>query len=109
MLTYPCNHGGIAVLKRIDQWNVRVFYAALIALMVAMFVWFFHNRLVEASFFFALSVACAVLVYRVVSQSERAFTVMLWTLFLKYLTLISRAGPSSASRRRYTSGTGSSW
>ena len=77
------------MLKKIDHWDVRVLYAALIALMVAMFVWFFHNWLVVASFFFASSVVCAVLVYRVVSQSERAFTVMLWTLFLNYLTLIS--------------------
>lgn len=89
MLTYPCNHGGIAVLKKINQWDVRAFYAALTALMVAMFVWFFRHWLVGASFFFALSVVCTVLVYRVVSQSERAFTVMLWTMFLNYLTLIS--------------------
>jgi hypothetical protein len=77
------------VLKKIDQWNVRVFYAALIALLVAVFVWFFHHWLFEASFFFTLSVVCAVLVYRVVSQSERAFTVMLWALFLNFLALTS--------------------
>lgn len=77
------------MLKNIDQWNVRVFYAALIALLVAVFVWFFHNWLFEASFFFTLSVVCAVLVYRVASHSERAFTVMLWALFVNFLTLTS--------------------
>lgn len=77
------------MLKKIDQWNVRVFYAALIALLVAVFVWFFHHWLLEASFFFTLSVVCAVLVYRVASQSERAFSVMLWALFLTFLTLTS--------------------
>jgi hypothetical protein len=89
VVTYPCTEGDIAVLKKVDQWNVRVFYAALIALLVAMFVWFFHNWLFEASFFFTLSVVCAVLVYRFVSQSERAFTVMLWALFLNFLALTS--------------------
>jgi hypothetical protein len=81
--------GVFDVLKSVDQWNIRVFYAALIALLVAVFVWFFHNWLFEASFFFILSVVCAVLVYRVTSQSERAFTVMLWALFLNFLTLTS--------------------
>lgn len=78
-----------AVLKKIDQWNVRVFYAALIVLLVAVFLWFFHNWLFEASFFFTLSVVCAVLVYRVVSQSERAFTVTLGALFVTFLALTS--------------------
>lgn len=77
------------MLNKIGQWNVRVFYAALIALLVAVFVWFFHSWLLEASFFFTLSVVCAVLVYRVISQSERAFTVMLWALFLNLLALTS--------------------
>jgi hypothetical protein len=45
--------------------------------------------LLEASFFFTLSVVCAVLVYRFVSQSERAFMVMLWALFLNFLALTS--------------------
>lgn len=89
VVTYSCTQGDIAVLKKIDQWNVRVFHAALIALLVAVFVWFFHNWLFEASFFFTLSVVCAVLVYRVVSQSERAFNVMLWALFLNFLALTS--------------------
>lgn len=81
--------GGSAVLKRFDQWNVSVLHGALIALLVAVFGWFFRDRLIEASFFFALSVVSAVLVYRVVSQSERAFNVMLWALFLTFLTLTS--------------------
>ncbi|HEY3575711.1 MAG TPA: hypothetical protein VGK98_18035 [Arthrobacter sp.] len=81
--------GGIALLKKIGQWNVPVFYAALIALMLGMFAWFFHHWLAEASFFFAWSVVCTVLVYRVVSESGRAFMVMLWTLFLNYITLLS--------------------
>ena len=81
--------GVFAVLKKIDQWGIRVLYAGMIVLMLGLFVWFFHNRLVEASLFFALSVAYAVLVYRVVSQSERAFTAMLWTFLLNFWTLIS--------------------
>lgn len=75
--------------KKIDQWDIRHLRGGMIALMVVMFVWFLHHWLLEASFFFALSVVSAVLVYRVVSQSVRAFTVMLWTLFLNYFTLIS--------------------
>lgn len=77
------------MLKRIGRWNVRVVHAALIALLIAVFVWFFHNWLFEASFFFTLSVVCAVLAYRVVSQSERAFTVTLWAMFLNFLALTS--------------------
>lgn len=60
------------MLKKIDQWNVPVGQAAMIAVLVATFVWFFHHWLVEASFLFALSVGYAVLVYRFVSPSERA-------------------------------------
>jgi hypothetical protein len=77
------------VLKKFDQWDMRVLYAGMIALMTAMFVWFFRNWLVEASLFFVWAVVFAVLAYRVASQSVRAFTVMLWSLFLNYLTLIS--------------------
>lgn len=65
--------------------------AAMIALMLGIFVWFAGDGLIEASLFLAVAVAYAVLVYRVVSQSVRAFTVMLGTFFLNYVTLISIA------------------
>ncbi|MBT2550975.1 hypothetical protein [Arthrobacter sp. ISL-65] len=77
------------MLKKIGHWNGPAFEAAVIAVLVAVFLWFFHDWLLEALFFFALSVVCAVLVYRVVSPSERAFTVMLWALFLNFITLVS--------------------
>ena len=84
-----CSHGGTAVLKTIDQWNVRVLYGGMIALMLAAFVWFAGDRLPEASVFLAVGVVYAFLVVRVVSQSFRAFTVMIWTFLLNYWTLIS--------------------
>jgi hypothetical protein len=77
------------LLKKIDQWNVPVFEAAIIAVLVATFVWFFHSWLAMASVFFALSLAYGVLVYRFVSPSERASQVMLWSCFVNYVTLIS--------------------
>ena len=86
---YPCIHGGIAVLKKIDQWDVRVLYAGMIALMLAVFVWFAGDRLLESSVFLSVGAVYALLVIRVVSRSFRAFTVMLWTFFLNYWTLIS--------------------
>jgi len=77
------------VLKKIDQWDVRVLYAGMIALMLVMFVWFARDRLPEATVFLALGVVYAFLVFRVVSRSSRAFTVMLSTFFLNYVMLIS--------------------
>lgn len=77
------------MLKKIDQWNVPVVQAAMIAVLVATFVLFFHSWLVAASLFFAMSLAYAVLVYRFVSPSERASQVMLWSCFVNYLALIS--------------------
>lgn len=77
------------MLKKIDQWDVRVLYAGMIALMLAAFVWFAGSSLLEASVFLAVGVVYAFLVVRVVSQSVRAFTVMLWTFLPNYWTLIS--------------------
>lgn len=77
------------MLKKIDQWDVRVLYAGMIALTLAAFVWLAGARLLEASVFLAVGVVYAFLVVRVVSQSFRAFTVMLWTFQLNYWTLIS--------------------
>lgn len=79
----------MTVLKKFDQWNVPVVQAAMIAVLVATFVGFFHAWLVGASFFFALSVAYAVLVYRFVAPTERASQVMLWSCFVNYVALIS--------------------
>lgn len=77
------------MLKKIDQWDVRVLYAGLIALMLAVFVWFAGDRLPEASVFLTVGVVYAFLVLRVVSRSSRAFTVMHWTFLLNYWMLIS--------------------
>jgi hypothetical protein len=77
------------VLKKIDQWDVRVFYAGMIALMLAVFVWLAGDRLLESSVFLFIGAVYAFLVIRVVSRSFRAFTVMLWTFLLNYWTLIS--------------------
>ena len=77
------------VLKINDEWGARLFYGGLIALLLGLFVWFFHYWMVEASFFFALSVVYAVLVYRFASHSERAFEVMLWSCFVNFVALIS--------------------
>ncbi len=76
------------MLKK-DRWDVRHLRGGMIVLLLGVFVWLFHHWLFEASFFFALSVVCAVLVYRVVSPSERAFEVMLWALFLNFIALTS--------------------
>ena len=84
-------NGGITEVNKKDQRGLLLLRAGMIALALGMFVWFAGDRLIEASLFLAVAVAYAVLVYRVVSQSVRAFTVMLWTFFLNYLTLISIA------------------
>ena len=80
------------MLRMIDRWEARVLYASLITVAVATFAWFYHKWLAEASLFFGLAVVLAVLLYRVVAQSVRAFTVMRWTFLLTYLTLISTEG-----------------
>jgi hypothetical protein len=77
------------VLKQIDQWDVRVLYAGMIALLLAVFVWFAGDRLLESSAFLSVGAVYAFLVVRVVSRSFRASSVMLWTFLLNYLTLIS--------------------
>ena len=84
-------NGGITEVNKKDQRGILLLRGGMIALMLGMFVWFAGDKLIEASLFLAMAVAYAVLVYRVVSQSVRAFTVMLWTFFLNYVTLISIA------------------
>jgi len=84
-------NGGLAEVDKKNQRGVLLLRAGMIALTLGMFVWLAGDELVEASLFLGLAVAYAVLLYRVVSQSVRAFTVMLWTSFLNYLTLISIA------------------
>ena len=84
-------NGGITEVNKKDQRGLLLLRAGMIALALGMFVWFAGDRLIEASLFLAIAVAYAVFLYRVVSQSVRAFTVMLWTFFLNYLTLISIA------------------
>ena len=74
-----------------DVRAVMLLPAVMIALLLGMFVWLAGAELLEASLFLVVAVAYAVLVYRVVSQSVRAFTVMLSTFFLNYITLISIA------------------
>lgn len=81
--------GVFGVLKKIDRWDVRVLYAAMIALMLGLFVWLAGDGLLEASVFLAVGAVYAFLVVRVVSQSFRAFTAMLWTFLLNYWMLIS--------------------
>jgi hypothetical protein len=77
------------VLKKIEQWDVRVFYAGMIALMLGLFLWFAGSRLLEASVFLVVGVVYAFVVVRFVSQSFRAFTTMLWTFQLNFWTLLS--------------------
>lgn len=77
------------MLKRTDEWNVRVFYAAMIVLMLGLFVWFAGNKILEASPFLMGGIAYAVLLFRVVSQSVRAFIVMQWACLLNFYLLIS--------------------
>ena len=86
---YPCPVGVKDVLKKLDESDPRVFYAALIALMLGMFVWLAGSKILVAAPFLVLAAAYAVLLFRVVSQSLRAFTVMRWAFFLIYFTLIS--------------------
>jgi len=57
--------------------------------MLAVFVWLAGDRLLESSAFLSIGAVYAFLVVRVVSRSFRAFTVMLWTFLVNYLTLIS--------------------
>ncbi|MEC5185228.1 MFS family permease [Cryobacterium sp. MP_3.1] len=77
------------MLKKIDQWDARILHAGMIALMLAVFVWFAGDRLLEASVFLSVGAVYAFLLVRVVSRSFRAFTVMLWSFLLNYWMLIS--------------------
>ncbi|WP_457946625.1 hypothetical protein ACTAQI_13850 [Pseudarthrobacter sp. alpha12b] len=81
--------GAKDVLKKFDESGGRVFYGALIALMLGVFAWLARGRILEAAPFLLLAVAYAVLLYRVVSLSVRAFTVMSWAFFAIFYSLIS--------------------
>ncbi|WP_043795029.1 hypothetical protein [Pseudarthrobacter chlorophenolicus] len=72
-----------------EPFDGRLFYAGLIAVLVAVFVWLARNVLVEASLFFLLAAVFAALVYRVVAYSVRAFGVMQWSFLLIYYSLLS--------------------
>jgi hypothetical protein len=72
-----------------DQQYLMIFRGGLIGLLLGVFGWLVHNRLLEASLFLAVGVVYSILVWRVTSQSGRAFNVMLWSLLLNFYTLIS--------------------
>ncbi len=77
------------LLKRFDASGGRILYGGLIALMLGMFVWLAGGRVFEALPFLGIGVAYAFAVYRIVSLSVRAYSVMLWTFLLNYYALIS--------------------
>jgi hypothetical protein len=76
-------------LKINEQWGARLFYGGMIALMLGLFVWLAGARAPEASVFLVAGAIYAVLVFRIVSHSFRAFTVMSWAFLLNYWVLIS--------------------
>lgn len=77
------------MLKKIEQWDARVFAAGMIALMLGLFIWLAGNRFIEASLFLLVGVVYAFVVVRFVSPSFRAFNTMLWTFQLNLWTLLS--------------------
>ncbi|NUT72429.1 hypothetical protein HNO81_14845 [Pseudarthrobacter sp. C4D7] len=78
-----------SVLKRLDQSGGRLFYGGMIALMLGLFAWLTRGRIVEAAPFLAAAVVYGVLLYRVVSVSVRAFTVMSWAHLAIFYALTS--------------------
>lgn len=81
--------GARDILKRFDATGGRLFYGAVIALMLGVFAWLTRGRVVEAAPFLIAAVAYGALLYRVVSLSARAFTVMGWAHLAIFYALIS--------------------
>ncbi|WP_314214953.1 hypothetical protein [Pseudarthrobacter equi] len=80
---------GVKDLLKNDVWAGRIFYGTLIAVLLGVFAWLAGGRILETLPFLAIGAVYAFVLYRVVSQSGRAFVVMQWTLLLNYFTLIS--------------------
>lgn len=72
-----------------NQWSAQIFYGGLIAVITAVFVWMAHSVLLAASLFFVLAVVYAFLLFRVVSRSARASTVMHFAVLLILYSLLS--------------------
>lgn len=76
-------------MRKLNQWSAQVFYGGLIAVITAVFVWMAHGVLLAASLFFAMAVVYAFLLFRVVSRSARASTVMHFAVLLILYSLLS--------------------
>ncbi|WP_426764322.1 hypothetical protein ACP3TD_17885 [Pseudarthrobacter sp. 1G09] len=80
---------GVRDLLKNDVWAGRIFYGTLIAVLLGVFAWLAGGRILQTLPFLSIGAVYAFVLYRVVSQSVRAFVVMQWTLLLNYFTLIS--------------------
>lgn len=80
---------GVKDLLKNDVWAGRIFYGTLIAVLLGAFAWLARGLILQTLPFLAIGAVYAFVLYRVVSQSVRAFAVMQWTLLLNYFTLIS--------------------
>lgn len=76
-------------MKWKDPANIRLAYAAMIALMTGLFLWYGREFLVQSAPFFALGAAYGVLIYRVLSVSVRAQHAMQFAWLLICMSLIS--------------------
>lgn len=80
---------GVKDLLKNDVWAGRIFYGTLIAVVLGVFAWLAGGRILQTLPFLLVGAVYAFVMYRVISQSVRAFVVMQWTLLLNYFTLIS--------------------
>lgn len=80
---------GVKDLLKNDVWAGRIFYGTLIAVLLGVFAWLAKGLIPQTLPFLSIGAVYAFVLYRVVSQSARAFVVMQWTLLLNYFTLTS--------------------
>ena len=75
-------------MKKLDQRPSPKFFAVMIAVTVAAFVWIAHSSLLVASPFFIAGTGYGFLLYSVVKRSGRAFLVMHCALFMMSIPLL---------------------
>lgn len=75
-------------MKKSDQWLGPKYFAGMIAVSVAAFVWMAHSNLLVATPFFLAGAAYGFMLYRVVRRSGRAFMVMHCAMFMISIPLL---------------------
>ncbi|WP_232481431.1 hypothetical protein [Arthrobacter sp. YN] len=75
--------------KKSKQWDPRILYGGMIAVIMAVFLWMAHSTLLGASLFFVPGATYTFLLFRVLPQSSRASMLMLCALPLASYSALS--------------------